>query len=284
MKKISAPVLFDTNIFINFKGQLKFIFQFFDNIMIHKKVYDEVLEQSIKNELDSLKSTYNITFVEDKFPADDIGKKLLTECDKELKNSFNIENLKDMGEYKTLLYAKFNGICILSSQDTTVWRFIAESKHFKGLQCITVQDMAYLLYLNANGKSDRKIAKALYKHFTRNEHPFEYFITYMKRNNDEIPGYIEFESTRINNFEQLVQGYMECYSDTLCSSSDDIEYEISKLAAANVGNCLSCLYSRVNKNNINCSIRKCLFDFELNSKQCIDVRDEFTMKIRGRVK
>jgi len=55
-----------------------------------------------------LKSTYNITFVEDKFPADDIGKKLLTECDKELKNSFNIENLKDMGEYKTLCWYIWN--------------------------------------------------------------------------------------------------------------------------------------------------------------------------------
>ena len=56
----------------------------------------------------SVSDVSNIVYVEDKFPTDDVGKKLFEECDKELKDSFNIEDLKDLGEYKTLLYAKFN--------------------------------------------------------------------------------------------------------------------------------------------------------------------------------
>ena len=48
LKKIESPVLFDANILINFKGQLKFLFSLFDNILVHKQVIDEVLEKSIK--------------------------------------------------------------------------------------------------------------------------------------------------------------------------------------------------------------------------------------------
>lgn len=200
-RKISSPVLFDANILINFKGQLKFLFGFFDNAMIHIKVFDEVVGQALKDELISLTNVCNIVYVEDNFPTDEVGRKLLEECDKELKNSFNVDDLKDLGEYKTLLYAKFNDITILSLQDTTVWRFITESKYFKGLKCITVQDFAYLLFLNAKNKSDRKIAKNLYKDFAREEHPFEYYKTFMERNDNKIPGFIEFENNRIKIFK-----------------------------------------------------------------------------------
>lgn len=137
MRKINSPVLFDANILMNFKGQLKFLFGFFENIIIHEQVFNEVVGQALKDELISVSDVSNIVYVEDKFPTDDVGKKLFEECDKELKDSFNIEDLKDLGEYKTLLYAKFNNVFILSSQDTTVWRFITESKYFKGLKCIT---------------------------------------------------------------------------------------------------------------------------------------------------
>lgn len=283
IKKISIPVLFDTNILINFKGQLKYIFQFFDNILIHKKVYEEVLEKSIRDELDSLKNIYKIAFVEDDIPEDDDGKQLFHECDKELRNSFNIENLKDIGEYKTLLYAKFNKVCILSSQDTTVWRFVTDSKYFKGLQCITIQDIAYLLYLNANGEKDRKIAKKIYGRFTRGEHPFAFFVIYMERHKDEIPGYIEFENARINNFEQLAKDYMDCYADTEYNI-DYIKNKISELASVRRGTCLSCLYSRADKNNIDYSIRTCLYGYELNGVQCKNIKDEFIMRIRKRIK
>lgn len=174
MRKISSPVLFDANILMNFKGQLKFLIGFFENIIIHEQVFNEVVGQALKDELISVSDVFNIVYVEDKFPTDDVGKKLFEECDKELKDSFNIEDLKDLGEYKTLLYAKFNNVFILSSQDTTVWRFITESKYFKGLKCITVQDFAYLLSLNAKNKGDRKMARNLYKAFARVEHPFVY--------------------------------------------------------------------------------------------------------------
>lgn len=284
MMKISEPVLFDANILINFKGQLKFLFRFFENIIIHKEVYNEVIGQAIKDELLSVSDVSNITYVEDNFPTDEIGKKLFEECDKELKDSFNIEDLKDLGEYKTLLYAKFNNVFIISSQDTIVWRFITESKYFKGLKCITVQDFAYLLFLNAKNKSDKKTAKSLYKSFAREEHPFEYFRIYMERHNNDIPKFIEFENNRIQNFEQLVQGYLDYYTDISYCNSKEIEYEISSLASKNIGNCLSCLYSRIDKNNVDYSIRKCLFDYSLNDEQCSQIREEFVMRIRNRIK
>jgi hypothetical protein len=284
MRRISSPVLFDANILMNFKGQLKFLFSFFDNIIIHKKVFDEVVGQVLKNELISVSDVSNIIYVEDNFPTDEVGRKLLEECDKELKDSFNIDDLKDMGEYKTLLYAKFNNVFILSSQDTTVWRFVTESKYFKGLKCITVQDFAYLLFLNAKNKRDRKMAKNLYTAFARKEHPFKDFKIFMERNDNEIPRFIEFENNRINNFQQLVQGYLNYYADTLYGDSKEVEYEISNLAGNNIGNCLSCIYSRIDKNNVDYSIRKCLFDYSLNDEQCSLIREEFSMRIRDRIR
>ena len=283
MRRINSPVLFDANILINFKGQLKFLFSFFENIIIHKKVFNEVVQHALKNELISVSNDFNIIYVEDNFPTDEVGEKLLEECDKELRESFNINELKDLGEYKTLLYAKFNNVFILSSQDTTVWRFVTESKYFKGLKCITVQDFAYLLFLNAKSKSDKKIAKSLYKIFAREEHPFEYFKIFMERNNNDIPRFIEFENNRIKNFQQLVQGYFNYYADASYCDSKEVEYEISNLAGRNTGNCLSCLYSRMDENNVDYSIRKCLLNYSLNNEQCSLIREGFSMRIRNRI-
>lgn len=79
MRRISEPVLFDANILINFEKQLNFLFRFFENIIIHKKVYDEVIGQALKDELMSVSDVLNITYVEDNFPTDEIGKKLFEE-------------------------------------------------------------------------------------------------------------------------------------------------------------------------------------------------------------
>ncbi|MGB4438097.1 MAG: hypothetical protein WBJ13_02495 [Sedimentibacter sp.] len=285
MTKISNPVLFDANILINFKGQLKFLFSFFDIIYIHKKVYEEVIGQVIKDELNAAASISNIIYVEDNFPSDEISNKLFQQCDKELRDSFNIADLKDLGEYKTLLYAKFNNIFVLSSQDTTVWRFITESKYFKGLNCITVQDFSYLLFLNAKNKSDKRNAKKLYSNFAREEHPFECFRIYMERNNNDIPKYIEFENNRISNFEQLIDGYVEYYANTPYFNSKEVEHEISNFASHNSGNCLSCIYSRIDKNNVDYAVRKCHFCFlSSEDERCSQIREEFVMRIRNRNK
>lgn len=214
MVKINTPVLFDANILINFKGQLKFLFRFFTEVLIHRQVNDEVVGQVLKSEIQALKRTVSIKYVDDKFPTDTVGSILLRECDKELKASFNIDKSEDLGEYKTLLFAKFNNVGILSSQDTTVWSFVTKSKHFRSIKCITIQDFAYIVYLSACNKNDRKLAKTLYCRFTREEHPFEYFKKHMERNNNEIPMYIEFENNRIQNYEQLIQQYTDYYSDT----------------------------------------------------------------------
>ncbi len=151
MKKIESPVLFDANILINFKGQLKFLFSFFKNILVHKKVIEEVLEESIINELNIIMEENNtINIVEDIITDNESAQLLYKICNQELKNTFNIKDAKDLGEYKTLLYAKFNEVKLLSSQDTTVWRFVTDSTYFNDIECITIQDLAYLIYLNAN--------------------------------------------------------------------------------------------------------------------------------------
>lgn len=283
MITIKDPVLFDANILINFKGQLEFLFRFFENIIIHRKVYEEVVGQPLKKELDKI-SEKSITIVEDNFPKDDIGRRLFDVCDKELKDSFNINDLKDLGEYKTLLFAKFNNVCILSSQDTTVWRFVTESKYFKGIKCITVQDFAYILFLNASNRDEKKISKSLYKQFTRNEHPFECFKTFMERNNNEIPKFIEFEGNRIYNFEQLIEGYRQFNDkESVCDINDIIQI-ICHIASHNTKSCLSCLYSRIDKNNVDYLIRKCYHNYLLGEESCLNSREEFSMKIRKRIR
>jgi hypothetical protein len=87
MRRIDKPVLFDANIMINFKGQLKFLFRFFSEILIHKQVKDEVMGQAIKNEIESLEKIVNIKYVDDSFPTDEAGSILYKECDKEIMKS-----------------------------------------------------------------------------------------------------------------------------------------------------------------------------------------------------
>ncbi|HCS11114.1 MAG TPA: hypothetical protein DIV40_06635, partial [Clostridiales bacterium] len=70
MITINDPVLFDANILINFKGQLKFLFQFFENIIIHRQVYEEVIGQPLKDEMESISDKSKIKIVEDNFPTD----------------------------------------------------------------------------------------------------------------------------------------------------------------------------------------------------------------------
>lgn len=282
--KINAPVLFDANILIDFKGKLQFLFGFFENVIIHETVKSEVIDETLKNELERLSADFKITYVKDQFPDDQIGKILFEECDKELKEAFDIENKEDLGEYKTLLYAKFNNVKIISSQDTTVWTFITSSEYFKGLECITIQDFAYLIYLNGTSAEDRKIAKSLYNKYARVEHSFDCFKKHMERHGNVIPDYINFENNRITQFEELVNGYVDYYNDPISSSILYLENVIVNLAQHNLGTCLNCLYSRLDKNCVDYSVRKCQFGYELGNEECNNTREEFDKKIRNRTK
>lgn len=283
MKKIKSPVLFDANIFINFKGQLKFLFSLFENILVHKQVIEEVLDESIKNELDLvMKENKTIKIVEDIDIDNEVEQLLYEKCDQELKSTFNIKDSKDLGEYKTLLYAKFNEVRLLSSQDTTVWRFVTASSYFNDIDCITIQDLAYLIYLNASSKKDRRLAKTLYNHFGRNEHPFEEFKKYIVRNNNEIPKYIEFENNRIDNFNKLVKGYVEFYSNGDFYNTGEVEQDLVSAARQNLNTCIDCLYSRINESNVDLLQRNCTLHLELFDENCIIVRESFSEKIKGR--
>ena len=107
-----------------------------DNFILCKKtdIVDTIegiqlsLEESIINELNIIMEENNtINIVEDIITDNESAQLLYKICNQELKNTFNIKDAKDLGEYKTLLYAKFNEVKLLSSQDTTVWRFVTDS-------------------------------------------------------------------------------------------------------------------------------------------------------------
>jgi len=284
LKKIESPVLFDANILINFKGQLKFLFSLFDNILVHKQVIDEVLEKSIKIELDLLmEENKSITIVEDISIGDEVEQALYIKCDQELKNTFNIKDSKDLGEYKTLLYAKFGDVRLLSSQDTTVWKFVTVSSYFNDIDCITIQDLSYLIYLNGSNRRDRKLAKLLYNKFGRDEHHFEDFKRYIERYNNELPKYIEFENNRIDNYNELLNGYAKFYSSGDFYDIEEIEWDIVTAARQNPNTCIDCLYSRITKTNVDFQQRNCSLDLELFDENCTATRESFSKKIRSRI-
>lgn len=238
---------------------------------------------SIKDEVKSIdEGQGKIVIVDDMTLNGEIESKLFEKCDQELKNTFNIEDSKDLGEYKTLLYAKFSKVKLLSSQDTTVWRFVTESLYFNDIDCITMQDIAYLIYLNASNRRDRKSAKGLYKSFGRKEHSFNNFKKYMKRNGNEVPQYIEFENNRINNFNDLVKGYNDVYGDDVFYSREEIEKKIVDVAKNNTDTCKSCLYSRVNEENIDYNDRICSLGYNLDDENCSITREEFCNYIKSR--
>jgi len=70
----------------------------------------------------------------------------------------------------------------------------------KGVDCFTVQDISYLLYLNATGKRDKQTAKSLYQSYSRREHPFDKYKNYMEKNNASLPNFIVYENMRIIYF------------------------------------------------------------------------------------
>lgn len=285
MMKIESPVLFDANILINFENQLMILFQFFDKILIHRQVYGEIITPTLKGKIDLLKLKYNIELVSDNYPTDPIALRLFAACDKELKESFNISDSKDLGEYKTLLYAKFNNVEMLSSQDTTVWRFITDSKYFKGIKCFTIQDLSYLLFHNASNSSDRKNAKSLYNSKTRKEHPFEDFKTFIERVKSALPLYIDFENNRISNYRSLIKSYVDFYSDEPYYVQNEIECEIFDFTKTDIPpTCISCIYSRADKNNVDYRVRKCSFNYLYNDEKCLNICEFFFKIIHGREK
>ena len=280
--RINAPVLFDANILINFKSNLRILFSYFDKILIHQKVYEEIIDKELITELDSLVSCYDIQYVDDNIPTDPISMILFEQCDAELKNSFNISDGQDLGEYKTLLYAKFNNIAILSSQDTTVWRFVTQSTYFKGLDCFTIQDIAYLLYLNAKNKNDRQLAKKIYQAFAPQAHPFNNYKQYMENSNAPLPNFIAYENMRIENYAGLVKSYVVCYDEVDPGGADGCEGEICRAAKDNIGTCINCLFSRSDKNKIDYLIRICYLGYAPNDAECMKEREEFLSRVKNR--
>lgn len=256
--------MLDANILLNFKGNLKFLFNLFEHVLIHEKVMEEVLDDTVKNEV--YKNIANVTIVNDIKLEDDDSIKLFNKCDEELKRVFNINTNKDLGEYKTLLYAKFNKIILLSSQDTTVWKFILTSKYFKGLKCITIQDIAYLIYLNSIDKNQRKHAKYFYNTFGRKEHLFKEFKKYIDSNDIDVPCYIYFEANRIEEYHRIINEYLDHFNQDY--EACQIEREIVNLAKMNKESCVSCLNSTIDKNNIDFNIRICKEGYNLADENC----------------
>jgi len=167
---------------------------------------------------------------------------------------------------------KFNNVVLLSSQDTAVWRFVTKSTNFKGLECFTVQVF----------ERNRQMAKALYQYYSRQEHPFDNYKRYMENNGARLPSFIVYEKMWIENYARFVNRYVEYYEEVDQHGSDGCEGEICRVVAKDTGTCLSCLFSRSDKNKIDYFIRICNLGHTLNDVDCMNKREEFLGKIKIR--
>ena len=61
-----------------------------------------------------------------------------------------------------------------------------------------------------------------------------------------------------------------------------VEGEICKVAKDNIGICISCLFSRSDKNKIDYRIRTCYLGYTLNDAECIKKREEFLSRVKNR--
>lgn len=299
MSNFQSPTILDTNIILNFEGNLELLCRYFEKLYIHEYLDKEILTKKIKDELCIVNQKYqNIEYVNDGYldNLSDIENKIFESSYKELGETFNLKDKEDIGECITLLYAKFNNIGIISSQDTTVWPFITYAMHFNEIKCMTIMDIGYFIFQNGTSPEDRAIGKAIYKKYSKNEHKFEYFKVYAKRNNNELPLYIEFENERISNFLELSYDYIVWIGSQVLT--DRIINILEQTAKSNVGTCLDCIYSRLDKSQIHFSALKpldnptnsiylnriCSKGLVLNNSDCISERMDFNLAIEKREK
>lgn len=293
--KYNSPILLDTNILLYFEGNLEILCSHFDKLLIHEYVIKEVLSQNIKNEIEKIqRELKNIEIVGNDYikSLDDINEKIYKLSKEELSDTFNLNNKKDIGECETLLYAKFNKVGVISSQDTTVWSFIDNARHFTSVKCMTIQDIAILI----NG-DNAKIAKYLYNKYSRNEHKYEYFRKYANINKNSLPCYIEFENIRIQSFIELVNDYLE-WTEKDGIDVYKVESIIAEIAKDNKNSCLNCLFSRLDKKQLIFSgmysktdkhnpvfmNRVCSQQYSFNDTDCIKYKSEFEAIIKQRDK
>lgn len=104
----------------------------------------------------------------------------------------------------------------------------------------------------------------------------------MNRYGDEIPKYIEFENNRIDNFNQLVKGYMDFYGRDIFCSREEIEREVVHATKNHSNTCISCLYSRIDQDNVDYLKRLCNLNYELFDEDCTIIREEFSEFIKRR--
>ncbi|MBN2852719.1 MAG: hypothetical protein JXQ23_08290 [Clostridia bacterium] len=277
--KIESPVLFDASVIIGFKGQLKTILGFFNDVLIHETVFNEILDGSLKDELKVLlESSENIGLVYDINITDDITKAFQKTCDKELRNTFNIDCKRDLGEYKSLLYAKLNDVLLFATQDTTVWSFLHNSMYFNDIECMTLQDMAYLLNINSRNAENEKTARNLYRICSNTkEFPWNWFKKFIKNRKDILPNYIAYENNRIENYMELVLSY-----DNDSFSVGQIKCNILELAKKNYNSCISCIYSRKDPSNDDFSKRCCFHKFLFDNEKCKIIAEHFKEDINYR--
>ncbi|HPJ22387.1 MAG TPA: hypothetical protein PLH18_08570, partial [Clostridia bacterium] len=265
-------------VLIRFKGQLKIILGFFKEALIHEKVFDEIKDEALGKELKVLlESADNIRLVYDLNMTDDIAKALHKACDRELKNTFNIDSNRDKGEYKSLLYAKFSKVLLFASQDTTVWSFLQNSQYFNDIECITIQDIAYLLNINSRNTENEKAARNLYRMCSNTkEFPWNWFKRFVRMREDVLPNYIAYENNRIANYMGLVSSYDDCFG------VGKIKSDLVALAKKNYSSCLSCIYSRKDPSYNDIAKRCCSYEFLFDDEDCKKISEHFREGINYR--
>lgn len=180
--KLSNPVLFDAMMLISSceNNIIDEWVDYFDKALIHKQVFDELKIESVKSKVQGLVDNGKFEIVTDNYElSNDASKILFRSCDRELKSRLDVNNGRDHGEYKTLLYAKFSKVTIFSTQEGAVWDLHTQSKNFKDIEFITFQDLSYLMIKNGNVKKIRQVGKAIYKAVTSlKKYPLEDFLIF----------------------------------------------------------------------------------------------------------
>lgn len=170
------PIMFDANIFmvgiekrasdINYsfenikKLYLIPIFESFDNIIIHEKVYSEI-DEECKSFIREYSDKIMIVSEDNLYGIDPQYTTIFNNISNHEKVKYYRKSSKDSGEVYSLAYAAFHNINYFCSKEIMVDIIADEINDLKNVQVITFDVIVLLAYIYHNFKNIKKHDKAL---------------------------------------------------------------------------------------------------------------------------
>lgn len=170
------PIMFDANIFmvgiekrandINYSFEsikelyLIPLFESFDNIIIHEKVYSE-LDKESKSFIGKYSDKVKIVSEENLYGIDPQYTTIFNNISNYERVLYDRRSTKDRGEIYSLAYAAFHNINYFSSKEIMVDLIAEEIKDLESVQVITFDVIVLLAYIYHNTKDVKKYNKAL---------------------------------------------------------------------------------------------------------------------------